>query len=127
MQTIKLSPPAFNTVKLLNIIKYALLLGPLFMYSCTSSTGKEVATSPIGLPVLTIESDDQIIQQKYPASIEASANIEIRAQVAGILDKIYVDEGSKVTAGQLLFKINDLPSQEQLNQAEANLLSAQAD
>lgn len=127
MQTIKLSPPVFNTVKLLNIIKYALLLGPLFMYSCTSSTGKEVATSPIGLPVLTIESDDQIIQQKYPASIEASANIEIRAQVAGILDKIYVDEGSKVTAGQLLFKINDLPYQEQLNQAKANLLSAQAD
>ncbi|SJN48826.1 efflux transporter, RND family, MFP subunit [Sphingobacterium sp. JB170] len=76
---------------------------------------------------MAVQTDDQTILQKYPASIEASANIEIRAQVAGILERIYIDEGSKVKAGQLLFKINDHPYQEQLNQAKANLSSAQAD
>lgn len=127
MQSNNFSPRLFNTVKLFSIVKYLLFFGPLLLYSCASSTGKEAVAVPASLPVVAIESEDQTIHQKYPASIEASANIEIRAQVAGILEKIYVDEGSKVVAGQLLFKINDLPYQEQLNQAKANLLSAQAD
>jgi len=42
------------------------------------------------------------------------------------LENIYVDEGAKVTKGQALFKINDRPYQEQLNQAKANLLAAKA-
>ncbi|MGO1244746.1 MAG: efflux RND transporter periplasmic adaptor subunit [Sphingobacterium sp.] len=127
MQSFRISQPLFNTVKLTNIIKYILLSSPLLFYACTSSTGKEAVTAPIGLPVMAVQTDDQTILQKYPASIEASANIEIRAQVAGILERIYIDEGSKVKAGQLLFKINDHPYQEQLNQAKANLSSAQAD
>ncbi len=127
MQSLKISFPKLNTVKLSTIIKYIVFFSPLLLYSCTSSTGKEAVAAPAGLPVITVTSDDQTILQKYPGSIEASANIEIRAQVAGILERIYVDEGSKVKAGQLLFKINDRPYQEQLNQAKANLLSAQAE
>ncbi|MGO3306655.1 MAG: efflux RND transporter periplasmic adaptor subunit, partial [Sphingobacterium sp.] len=84
MQSFRISQPLFNTVKLTNIIKYILLSSPLLFYACTSSTGKEAVTAPIGLPVMAVQTDDQTILQKYPASIEASANIEIRAQVAGI-------------------------------------------
>ena len=53
-------------------------------------------------------------------------NVEISPQVDGYLQKMYVDEGAYVKAGQLLFKINDAPYVEQLNNAKANLQSAQA-
>jgi len=53
-------------------------------------------------------------------------NVEIRPQVEGYLEKIYVDEGAYVKAGQLLFKIDPRVYDEQLNNAKSNLLAAQA-
>jgi membrane fusion protein (multidrug efflux system) len=64
--------------------------------------------------------------QEFTASIEGTMNIEIRPQVEGYLDKTFVDEGAVVKKGQLLFKINDRPFQEQLNNAKASLQAANA-
>lgn len=116
-----------NTVKLFNHIKnISFLSAVLFLYSCTTGTSKPAASAPPAVPVVALTSGEETIYQEYPAAIEGSATIEIRPQVEGILDRIYVDEGAKVHSGQLLFKINDRPYQEQLNQAKANLLAAEA-
>jgi membrane fusion protein (multidrug efflux system) len=64
--------------------------------------------------------------QEFPASLEGRVNVEIRPQVEGYLEKIYVDEGAYVAAGQLLFKIDPRVYNEQLNSAQSNLLAAQA-
>jgi len=64
--------------------------------------------------------------QEYSASLEGKTNVEIRPQVTGYLDKIYIEEGAYVTAGQPLFKINDRPYDEQVNNAQANVLAAKA-
>lgn len=117
---------SLNSVKNFNRIKLIYFLSAILMYSCSTGTSKPVSPPPASLPVMTIISGEESVYQEYPASIEASANIEIRPQVEGILERIFVDEGAKVTKGQALFKINDRPYQEQLNQAKANLLSAQA-
>src|SRR5690606_30243657 len=85
-----------------------------------------VISAPPTLPVVTLDSEDQSIYQEYPASIEGASMIEVRPQVEGTLDRIFVDEGAKVHKGQLLFKINDRLYQEQLNQAKANLQAAEA-
>jgi len=50
----------------------------------------------------------------------------VRPQVDGYLEKIYVEEGAHVSKGQLLFKIDDKPYQEQLRNANASLLAAKA-
>ncbi|WP_343557900.1 efflux RND transporter periplasmic adaptor subunit [Sphingobacterium sp.] len=118
--------PALNSVKRINIVKTAYVLSAIFLYSCSTGTSKPIDPPPVNLPVVTIENGNETVYQEYPATIEASANIEIRPQVEGILENIYVDEGAKVTKGQALFKINDRPYQEQLNQAKANLLAAKA-
>ncbi|PRD47842.1 efflux RND transporter periplasmic adaptor subunit [Sphingobacterium haloxyli] len=116
-----------NTVKSLNHVRTFFIIGMIpFLYSCTTGTGKPAASTPPALPVVTLASDDQIIYQEYPASIEGASTIEVRPQVEGALDRIYVDEGARVQKGQLLFKINDRPYQEQLNQARANLQAAEA-
>lgn len=118
--------PTLNSVKQINIVKTAYLLSAIFLYSCSTGTSKPIDQPPVSLPVVAIENGNETVYQEYPATIEASANIEIRPQVEGILEYIYVDEGAKVNKGQALFKINDRPYQEQLNQAKANLLAAKA-
>jgi membrane fusion protein (multidrug efflux system) len=64
--------------------------------------------------------------QEYPASIEGTVNVEIRPQVSGALDKVFVDEGALVSAGQPIFKINDQPYRAALNNALASLHAAEA-
>lgn len=50
-------------------------------------------------------------------SIEANEQVEIRSEVSGIVENIYFKEGSTVTKGQTLFKVNDIELRAQLAQA----------
>lgn len=127
LYAMKTSSSLLNTVKQFINVKSIYFILPLFLYSCTTGNTKPAPPPLVGLPVITLESEEQTVYKEYPASVEATANIEIRSQVDGALEKIYVDEGVKVSKGQMLFKINDRPYQEQLNQAEANLMSVRAD
>ena len=81
----------------------------LFLYSCSASTAPAPVAELPTLPVIQINAANAITTVEYPASIEGATNVEIRPQVDGFLDKLFVDEGAYVTAGQPLFKINDLP------------------
>jgi len=108
-----------------------LILGLIFILieaSCSQSAAenKMQAPPPPQLPVVQIEAAPATTYQSFPASIQGKVNVEIRPQVDGYLQKMYVDEGAYVKAGQLLFKINDAPYVEQLNNAKANFQSAQA-
>lgn len=51
-------------------------------------------------------------------SIEADEQVEIRSEVSGIVTAIYFQEGSNVSKGQLLFKVNDIELRAQLAQAK---------
>lgn len=66
------------------------------------------------------------IEKKYPGSIEGSVNIDVRPQVTGYLETIFVKEGDYVTKGQTLFKIKSEVFNEQVNNARAALKSAEA-
>ena len=50
--------------------------------------------------------------------------VEIKPQIAGIIDKILVKEGDKVKAGDLLVKIKVVPNEQTLNSAEGRLKSS---
>ncbi|WP_257668857.1 efflux RND transporter periplasmic adaptor subunit [Parapedobacter tibetensis] len=108
-------------------MKQLLLLLPLFIYGCShdqhsADTGPTAQT----LPVVEITAGQQTTFQEYPAAITGLDNVEIRPQVDGILDRVFIDEGAKVVKGQALFKINDRPFREQLNLAKAGLQAAEA-
>jgi membrane fusion protein (multidrug efflux system) len=96
-----------------------LALLAIFLYSCSSKPQTAAAPPPPSLPVVRVISGLATTYQEYPASIEGTVNVEIRPQVSGSLDRVFVDEGAYVTAGQPLFKINDQPYRAQLNNALA--------
>ena len=110
-----------------NFFQLAVLISILF-YSCKSKTGDTGfgQMPPQELPVITISSVPAKIYQYYTASLQGSRDIEIRPQVDGYINKIYVDEGAQVKKGQLLFKIDPQPYIEQLNNANAVYMAAKA-
>ncbi|MFT5964157.1 MAG: membrane fusion protein (multidrug efflux system) [Flavobacterium sp.] len=50
-------------------------------------------------------------------SIEANEQVEIRSEISGIVESINFQEGSNVSKGQLLFKVNDTELRAQLSQS----------
>jgi RND family efflux transporter MFP subunit len=98
----------------------------IYVSGCNEAQGTQAAQPPQALPVLPINSAAATTFQEFSASIEGKTNVEIRPQVSGLLDKIYVEEGAFVTQGQPLFKINDRPYDEEANNAQASVMAAKA-
>lgn len=88
---------------------------------CTSKkeTREEVARYTITTPLKI----DTSFDKEYVSQIKAVRNIEIRSQEKGYLEKIFVDEGQAVKAGQLLFRIMPKMYEAEMSkaQAEANM------
>jgi membrane fusion protein (multidrug efflux system) len=104
------------------------LLALVALKSCKSPTASAgyTALPPAVLPVFSVSTRPFTTFREYTASLEGSNDIEIRPQVSGYIEKIFVDEGAVVKKGQPLFKINDQPYLEALNNASASLAVARA-
>lgn len=51
--------------------------------------------------------------------------IEIKPQISGIIDKIYLEEGQRVTSGDLIATIKVVPNEQALNQARGRVKNAE--
>jgi membrane fusion protein, multidrug efflux system len=97
------------------------------IYSCNNtSASPQMAQQAMPLPVLAVTSTSATTFREFPASLEGKVNVEIRPQVEGYLEKIFVDEGAYVKAGQPLFRIDARSYNEQLNNAKSSLSAAEA-
>ncbi|WP_276090095.1 efflux RND transporter periplasmic adaptor subunit [Pedobacter sp. JY14-1] len=117
-----------NDVKQSNsVIKITTLLAlSIFLFSCSGRDATMPPPPVPSLPVAAVVSTSETTYTEYPAAIEGTVDLEIRPQVSGTLDRVYVNEGALVQKGQPLFKINERPFREALNNARATLQSAQA-
>lgn len=79
------------------------------------------------LAVISLKTVDTQVKQEYVADIEAVQNVEVRNKVSGFIEKIFVDEGQKVSQGQVLFQLNDSEYRAQLATATANLQTLKAE
>jgi len=75
---------------------------------------------------LKVEKQDITIDSKYSATIRGCQDVQIYPQVGGTIQQICVTEGQKVSTGQTLFIIDQVPYQAALNTAEASLEAAKA-
>lgn len=93
---------------------------------CSAKAEKDTAEAPPVVPVVTLKTSEQQLHRDYVADVQAVRNVEVRAQVAGFLEQIFVDEGKPVKKGQPLFRLNASAYQNKLSQAQAAVASAQA-
>ena len=84
------------------------------------------APPPSSVSVITVEPEQVAVITELPGRIEASRIAEVRARIAGIVQKRVFTEGSEVHAGELLYKIDPAPLQAAANSAEAALARADA-
>ncbi|HEY1167063.1 MAG TPA: efflux RND transporter periplasmic adaptor subunit [Chitinophaga sp.] len=112
-------------IKLLGYISGILMLA-VVLYSCASKQAGGPPPQAPQLPVMSVTSAPATTYLEFPASLEGKVNVEVRPQVTGYLEKIFVDEGAYVKEGQPLFKIDSRLYSEQLNSASSNTLAAQA-
>ncbi len=104
-------------------MKQIFMLAGLFALVCTASCKSEQKESgpESKLLVTTPLKTDTAVVSQYVCQIHSIRHIDLRAQERGYLQKIYVDEGQHVRAGQLLFQIMPKLYEAELNKAGAEV------
>ena len=77
-------------------------------------------------PVVTVGTSSTTMQSTYPAIIKGVQDVEIHPKVQGFITQINVKEGQTVSAGQVLFVLDNVTYQSQVRQAQASVNTAQA-
>ncbi|UCL88009.1 efflux RND transporter periplasmic adaptor subunit [Pseudomonas nitroreducens] len=101
---------------------------PVLFASGVRADDKPAAAAPPP-PAVTIEvakSAPVPMTLEYSARTAGYREVEVRAQVSGILQRRTYEEGRPVKAGQVLFRIDPRPYQAALGQAQGSLAQAQA-
>ena len=103
------------------------LIALLILASCNKEKKETLVTEPaIGVKLNTVStnSSSQFVSASGKIEAENSANISTR--MMGYVTKIQVQVGQKVSAGQLLIRINNTDLQAKKAQVEAGILQATA-
>lgn len=87
---------------------------------------QEQAEGPPPVEITTVRSENVPVEVSTVASLQSPHSAELRAQVAGQIKKLYVDEGSFVAAGGPILAIDPERYRLALQSAEARLEQAQA-
>ncbi len=77
-------------------------------------------------PVVTVGTSSTQMQTTYPATIKGVQDVQISPKVQGFITQINVKEGQSVSAGQVLFVLDNVTYQAQVRQSQANVNTAQA-
>lgn len=112
-------------MKTISICTLLLACGGLCMTSCKGDNQSRQQTAP-ELATLTLSESDADLNTNYPATLHGKNDVEIRPQISGFLTKVHVKEGQKVSAGQLLFTIDQVQLQAAVDAAKAAVAVAQA-
>jgi membrane fusion protein (multidrug efflux system) len=104
----------------------ALLAGGLLLFSGCGN--KEPAATPPPPKVLVVQVQPQRVEilDEIVATLDGSANTDVRSQVAGYLQKQHYKDGAAVRQGDLLFEIDPQPFQTAVLKAQADVESALA-
>lgn len=94
--------------------------------SCKKEAEQQQQQQIPELAVMTVESTSTSMDTSYPTTLEGENDVQIRPQATGFLTKVCVQEGQKVSRGQVLFEIDKVQLQAAVDQAQAAVAVAQA-
>lgn len=103
------------------------LAGILVLMSCGGKTQQQTAPPPASLKTTVLEKQDITIDKTYSTTMEGVQNVEIWPKVSGFVQTIYVEEGQKVSKGQLLFKLETQSLSQDAKAAQAAVNVAQVE
>ncbi len=84
------------------------------------------APPPPSVGVVTLQTETAALLNELPGRITAMETAEVHPQISGVIRRRLFTEGSYVTAGQLLYEIEDAPYRAAVAQAQGSLARANA-
>jgi multidrug efflux system membrane fusion protein len=96
----------------------------LMVFALTGCKEKKALTAPGGPPVVPVSvakatRESVPFELRVVGTAEASAEVQVKSQVAGQLMAVHFTEGQNVAKDALLFEVDSRPYREALRQAEA--------
>jgi membrane fusion protein (multidrug efflux system) len=101
----------------------------LFFYACGSNdkAGQNQGPhEPKAYKVVELAKQSTELFTDFPAKLQGIQDIDIRPKIDGYIEKVMVDEGQAVRAGQVLFTINNPQFAQDANNTRAAIASAEA-
>ena len=105
-------------LSILTLIILAVFIGTAFFLYQKSQE------KPVIYETATAFTADIVKKTVATGSIKPRKEIEIKPQVSGVVDKLYVEAGDLVEKGDLIARIQLIPDMEYLSAAESKLQSA---
>ena len=102
----------------------------LVLLLLTGCDEKKEAAAPAANPAVGVQpAAMKGVSQSFEfvGRIKATNKVDVRARVEGFLEKVAFREGQDVKTGDLLYQIEKVQFQAQVDQAKANVASAEAD
>jgi membrane fusion protein (multidrug efflux system) len=106
---------------------FAACLGLLLLAACDDKKQAAAPAAPkpaVGVQPATMKGVNQSFE--FVGHIQAIYKVDLRARIEGFLEKVNFREGQDVKTGDLLYQIEKVQFQAQVDQAKANLAAAQA-
>jgi RND family efflux transporter, MFP subunit len=95
------------------------------LVSCGKKSEKSLADLQDNeFAVRTVGSQSADFQTTYPATIKGIQDVDVRPKVSGFITNVYVQEGQRVSAGQVMFTIDSETYRSAVRQAQAALNTA---
>lgn len=115
----------FSIGRSVNVVAVALGL-----MAVTACSGEKAAAPPAAVPpevgVAVAQARDYREARRYPGRVRALKDIAIVPEISGRLTAIHVEDGATVAAGDLLFEIDPLPYEAELQRQKQLLEQARA-
>jgi membrane fusion protein, multidrug efflux system len=102
------------------------LFGLLVLAGCRGEPPAMPMPPPVEVGVVDVEPRALTLVLEYPAQLKGVREVEVRARVSGILLERRYDEGARVEAGDVLFRIDADPFRAEAARARAELALADA-
>lgn len=108
------------------LLSVTAVIAALGLVGCKQGQPQGGGMPPAMVSVATVQPHDVPVSFTYVAQTEGSREVEVRAQVGGILLERHYQEGTAVKQGTTLFTIDQATYRATLDQAAAELEAAQA-
>lgn len=97
-----------------------------FLSACSGQEAPPAPPPPPRVGIVALAYEPVTLTKELPGRIVAVETSEVRPQVSGIVRRRYFEEGAAVSAGQVLYEIEDAPYRAALASAQGQLARAQA-
>ncbi|MCW2118392.1 efflux RND transporter periplasmic adaptor subunit [Flavobacterium sp. 7A] len=103
------------------------IISLVLLVACGKKNEEKAAPPVMPYKVVAVAPSNTTLLAEYPATLEGASDVDIRAKVDGYIEKIYVQEGQEVKAGQILFKLETQTANQEANAAKAKMSASQVE